>query len=242
MTDTLIVDIWSDIACPWCYIGKTRFDQAVSAVEADGTATVVTRLHSYELAPDTPENFAGSETDFLVAHKGLPAEQVSQMLDRVTQVAASTGLEYNFDVLQHANTRRAHELLHWAAESGQERAVLEVLFRAYFTEGRSVRSVDDLVGIAGEAGLDGDAAREALESGRFRDSVDADISEAQRLGVPGVPFFVLDGKYGVSGAQETATFEQVLRQVIGERAAAASEGEGANAVPSETPSAGRDGE
>ncbi|MGO2659391.1 DsbA family oxidoreductase [Mycetocola reblochoni] len=218
MTDTLTVDIWSDIACPWCYIGKTRFERAVSAVSADGTVRIETRMHSYELAPDTPERFHGSETDFLVEHKGVPADQVAQMLEQVTRVAAETGLDYDFDRLQHANTRRAHELLHIAAEAGRERETLDVLFRAYFTEGRSIRTVDDLVVLAVEAGLDADAARAALDDGRFADAVSADIAQAQTIGVPGVPFFVFDGRYAVSGAQETTVFEQVIRQVLAARA------------------------
>jgi predicted DsbA family dithiol-disulfide isomerase len=210
------IDIWSDIACPWCYIGKRHFEAGVAAL-GDDAPEIEVEYHSFELAPDTPVDFEGSEIDFLAKHKGMPAERVQQMLQHVTGVAANAGLDYDFDALQHTKTLKAHELLHFAKSEGRQLELAERLFRAYFTEGRHVGRVDELVTLAADAGLDADAAREALESGRFAAAVQADIAQAGVYGINGVPFFVIDGKYGVSGAQPAEVFGQVLTQVAGER-------------------------
>jgi len=177
--------------------------------------------HSFELAPDTPLDFEGSEVDFLAGHKGIPVEQARMMIDRVTGVAAQAGLDYDYDALQHTKTLKAHELLHFAKEQGKQLELSERLFRAYFTEGRHVGRTDELVELAAEVGLDADAAREALESGRYGAAVQADIAQAGAYGIRGVPFFVFEGKYGVSGAQPAEVFSQVLTQVAGERDGAA---------------------
>ncbi|MCM3659022.1 DsbA family oxidoreductase [Agromyces mediolanus] len=216
MSTPIKIDIWSDIACPWCYIGKRHFEAGVAAL-GDDAPEIEVEYHSFELAPDTPVDFEGSEIDFLAKHKGMPAERVQQMLQQVTGVAANAGLDYDFDALQHTKTLKAHELLHFAKSEGRQLELAERLFKAYFTEGRHVGRVDELVALAADAGLDADAAREALESGRFADAVQADIAQAGAYGINGVPFFVIDGKYGVSGAQPAEVFGQVLTQVAGER-------------------------
>ncbi|MBT2498510.1 DsbA family oxidoreductase [Agromyces sp. ISL-38] len=220
MSEPIKIDIWSDIACPWCYIGKRHLESGIAALGADAPEVEI-EYHSFELAPDTPVDFHGSEVDFLAKHKGLPAAQVHQMLERVTGVAAAAGLDYDFDALQHTKTLKAHELLHFAKEQGQQLELTERLMRAYFTEGRHVGRIDDLVELAAEVGLDADAARAALESGRFAADVQADIAQAGAYGINGVPFFVFEGKYGVSGAQPAEVFAQVLTQVAGERDEAA---------------------
>ena len=133
-----------------------------------------------------------------------------------TGVAAKAGLEYRFDLLQHTNTVKAHELLHFAKAEGRQREMAERLMSAYFTEGRHVGRIDDLVELATEAGLDADAARDALQSGRYLADVRADQAQAQEYGIQGVPFFVIDGKYGVSGAQNPEVFTQALTQVWAE--------------------------
>jgi predicted DsbA family dithiol-disulfide isomerase len=220
MTEPITVDIWSDIACPWCYIGKRRFEAGRAAFAEDPSAPEVTvRYHSFELAPDTPVDFDGSEEDFLVAHKQLPADRVKQMLAQVTDIAATVGLTYDYDRLQHTNTVKAHELLHFAADKGRQLEMLERLMSAYFTEGRHVGRIDDLAELAAEAGLDRDEAAQALREERYLDAVRADQQQAVAYGINGVPFFVIDGAYGVSGAQEAATFADVLRQVAENREA-----------------------
>ncbi|KQM15299.1 disulfide bond formation protein DsbA [Plantibacter sp. Leaf171] len=219
MSEPIKIDIWSDIACPWCYIGKRKFERgsAEFAQLGDGREVEV-EYHSFELAPDTPVDFDGTEIDFLVKHKGMPADQVQQMLDRVTGIAAETGLAYDFGILQHTNTVKAHELLHFAKAEGKQLEMTERLLKAYFTEGRHVGRVEDLADLAAEVGLDREAVVSALESGRFTQAVREDQATAQGYGIQGVPFFVIDGAYGVSGAQEPAAFAQVLEQVWTERA------------------------
>ena len=226
VNEPIKIDVWSDIACPWCYIGKRNLESglAVAAQSADAPVVEVT-YHSYELSPDTPVDFDGSEIDFLAGHKGMPAEQVKQMLENVTGVAANAGLEYNFDILKHTNTVKAHELLHFAKEQGVQPEMKERLMRAYFSARSHGGRVEDLAVLASEVGLDADATREALTSGRFTAAVRADQAQAQAYGINGVPFFVIDGKYGVSGAQPAEAFTQILQQVWEERGTAASEPE-----------------
>lgn len=216
-TDAITIDVWSDIACPWCYIGKRNLESGLEEVASDADApSVQVTFHSFELSPDTPVDFDGDEVDFLSGHKGMPRERVQEMLENVTGAAARSGLEYRFDLLQHTNTVKAHELLHFAASQGHQREMTERLMAAYFTEGRHVGRIDDLVALAAEAGLDSDAARAALESEEFLPAVRADQEQAVAYGIQGVPFFVIDGKYGVSGAQPAEAFAQIVRQVWGE--------------------------
>lgn len=211
MTSKITVDIWSDIACPWCYIGKRSFDTALA--DFPQRENVEVTFHSYELAPDTPENYQGSEIDFLTSRKGISREQAQTLLDRVTAAAAKNGLSYHFDRVQHAKTLKAHQLLHLAATVGKQAEMSERLFAAYFVEGKQVSDNEVLVGLASDIGLDPQAATEALADERYLPAVQQDIADAGRLGIQGVPFFVFNEKYGVSGAQESASFRQVLDQL-----------------------------
>lgn len=205
------VDIWSDVACPWCFIGKRRFETA--AAEFAGTGgNLEVEYHSFELAPDTPVDFDGTEVDFLVRHKGMPADQVEGMLAQMTELASGVGLSYDFDALQHTNTVKAHELLHFAKAHGRQLDMKERLLSAYFEQGRHVGRIDDLADLAEEIGLDRAEALEALKSGSYLAAVQADKEQAIAYGISGVPFFVIDGKYGVSGAQEPAVFVKALQQ------------------------------
>src|SRR5690554_451056 len=126
----ITVDVWSDIACPWCYIGKRKFEAGLAAF--DGADDVTVTYHSYELAPDTPVDFEGSAVDFLSAHKGLPIEQVEQMLAQVGQVAESVGLSYDFSAVRQTKTLKAHEALHHARARGKQLELVERIFAAYF--------------------------------------------------------------------------------------------------------------
>lgn len=220
MSEPIKIDVWSDIACPWCYIGKRKFEAGSGLFSGAGEGRAVeVEYHSFELSPDTPVDFDGSEVDFLAGHKGMPAGQVEQMLERVTGIASSVGLDYDFEHLKHTNTVKAHELLHFAKANGKQLELAERLFRAYFVEGRHVGRIEDLADLAAEVGLDRAEAVAALESDQYLSDVRADQSTAIEYGINGVPFFVIEGKYGVSGAQDAQTFAQVLEQVWSERAA-----------------------
>ncbi|MGV9479640.1 DsbA family oxidoreductase [Gordonia aichiensis] len=213
----LSIDVWSDIACPWCYIGTRNLDAALALLD-NADRDVVVDFHSYLLAPDTPADTDAPEIDFLVQSKGMPAEQVRQMFAHVTQVAADAGLHYDFGIARHANTRKAHELLHYAKSVGRQSEMAERLFAAHFTEGKFVGGVAELADLAAEIGLDRDAVESALLAGTYADAVDADLAQANAYGISGVPFFVIDGRYGVSGAQPPEVLAQAIGQVLAERA------------------------
>ena len=151
MSDVIKVDVWSDIACPWCYIGKRKFELGAEGFDVE------VEYHSFELSPDTPVDFDGSAADFLAKHKGMPIEQVRPMLAQVTAIAAEVGLDYDYDALQHTNTVKAHQLLHFAKAQGQQIEMKERLLRAYFVEGKHVGRTEDLADLAAEVGLDRDA-------------------------------------------------------------------------------------
>lgn len=211
------VEIWSDVVCPWCYIGKRRFEAALAQFpHAD---QVEVRWRSYELDPTVPRRDPGAPrppgrlTDRLIAKMGMSPAQVDQMNTQLTALAREVGLDYHLDRAIPANTFDAHRLLQWAFEQGQQAVLEERLFRAYFTDGLDVADHAVLAQLAGEVGLDPDAAGTVLgESSRYADAVRADITEAAQLGATGVPFYVLDRRFGVSGAQPTELFVQALTQ------------------------------
>jgi predicted DsbA family dithiol-disulfide isomerase len=216
VTETIKVDIWSDVQCPWCYIGKRKFEAGV----AESGAQVEVVYRSFELAPDTPLDFVGTPADYLAKRKGIAPQQVAVMNDRVTRLAAEVGLEYHLDTAKQVNTVRAHELLHFAKSQGHQLDLVERLFRAYFTEGHNVGDIDELATLAAEVGLDAEQARQALTANTFLPAVKADMRRAAMYGIHGVPFFVFDETYGVSGAQAAETFAAVLTQIRDEKAAA----------------------
>lgn len=216
MSETIKVDVWSDVQCPWCYIGKRKFE--AGAAEFGGDVEV--EYHSFELAPDTPVDFVGSTADYLSKRKGMPLEQVHGMLENVTNIAKSVGLAYDFDSVKQTNTIKAHELLHFAKAHGKQLEMKERLLKAYFEEGHHIGRIDDLAQLAVEVGFDRADVVRSLTEETYLAAVKADQAQAIEFGIQGVPFFVIDGKYGVSGAQEAATFAQVLQQVRDEKASA----------------------
>jgi predicted DsbA family dithiol-disulfide isomerase len=213
VSETIKVDIWSDVQCPWCYIGKRKFEAGAAAFGGD----VEVEYHSFELSPDTPVDFDGTPVDYLSKRKGLPVAQVEKMLEHVTGVAASVGLQYDFDSVHQTNTIKAHELLHYAKAHGRQLEMKERLLKAYFVEGAHVGRIEDLADLAAEVGLDRADTVRALTENEFLADVKADVALANEYGIQGVPFFVIDGKYGVSGAQDAAAFTQILEQVKAER-------------------------
>ncbi|MFT3888829.1 MAG: DsbA family oxidoreductase [Arachnia sp.] len=221
MAEAITVDIWSDIACPWCFIGKRRFEKALAAFPARDQVRVTWR--SYQLDPTLPESYDGSEIDYLVSSKGMPRASVEQMIGHVGEQAAGERLAYDFPALVVANSRRAHRLLQAAKAAdrtdGAARAdaLEEALFSAHFEKGGNIGDAETLVRLGVEAGLDEEAARAALDSAELDAAVDADIREAAAIGVRGVPFFVVDNAYGVSGAQPSEVFTQVLERALADR-------------------------
>lgn len=204
------VEIWTDVICPWCGIGEHRLKQALAKFEHASEVEVVHR--AYQLDERAPVGETQTARAML-AKKGLAAAQVDAMVKRVESIAAADGLSpYRVAENLVGNTSLAHELAKWAAAQGREPEVWAALYRAYFGEGRSIFDVDALVALAGEVGLDGAKAREALEARTYARAVAADGREARELGANGVPFFVVDRKRGVQGAQPVETLLEVLRQ------------------------------
>lgn len=209
------VEIWSDVACPWCFIGKRRFESALAQFEHKDEVEVEWR--SYQLDPSLPEQYDGTETDYLSQMKGMPPAQVRQMFDHVKAQTAGEGLIYDFDKVVVANSFTAHRFMHLAKEHRKMDAAKEVLLSGHFEQGENIGDIAYLVRAGVVLGLDEAEVREALEGDKYAAEVRADIAEARVLGVTGVPFFVLDRKYGISGAQPAEVFAQALRQAWGER-------------------------
>jgi predicted DsbA family dithiol-disulfide isomerase len=200
-TKTMRVDVWSDIACPWCYVGKRRLEAALARFPHGNDVEVVWR--AFELDPSAPRALAGdvSHAERIARKYGTSVAQAEAMTQRMTDVAAGEGLDFHFEKIRPGNTFDAHRLLHLARERGMADAVKERLLRAYMTEGESMSDPDVLVRLAGEAGLDEEEARSVIASGSYAREVREDEAEAHRLGISGVPFFAIAGRYGVSGAQ-----------------------------------------
>ena len=207
------VEIWSDIVCPWCYIGKRRFETAL----ADFDHPVEIEWRSFQLDPEFPRGKAIPVYDALAEKFGGGREQVREMTGRVKDLAAIEGLDYDFEHGVMVNTFDAHRLAHHAKSQGLGPEMHERLMRAQLIEGQTLSDVDTLVRLAEEIGVEG--AGPVVTSDQYTADVDADIQQARLLGATGVPFFVLDRKYGVSGAQPAEVFAQALRQAAENSAA-----------------------
>jgi len=210
------IHIWSDIVCPWCYLGKRRFEHALALFDHRGEVQVTHR--SFQLDPSRPRHETTNRRAMLKAKYHLTDDKVQEMDARMERLAEIEGLEYHLgDSGQTGNTLDAHQLLQLGKDRGVQDAVIERLYRAYFTEQRSVFDRDSLVTLAGESGLDEAEARDALERDAYVKAVEADVNEARSLGVNGVPFFVVDRRYGLSGAQATDVFTEALARAWDER-------------------------
>jgi predicted DsbA family dithiol-disulfide isomerase len=209
----LTVEIWSDVVCPWCYIGKRRFEAAVERF--DGEVEVVWR--SFELDPTAPAVREHTATEHLAAKYGMSVEQAEASHAQMTALAAQEGLEYHFERARGGNSFDAHRLVHLATAHGKQDEAMERLMRGYFTEGVAIGDREALIALAAEIGID---ARAALQGDDYADAVREDEALAQRIGIQGVPFFVLDRRYGVSGAQPADVLLQALEKAAGEPATA----------------------
>lgn len=208
------VEIFSDVACPWCYIGKRRFEAALAQFEHSAQVEITWR--SYQLDPQAPRHSGVTVNEILAKKYGMSLSQAAAANEKVSALAAQEGLEYHLEKAQYANTFDAHRLIQLAATHQLQDEVEERLFQAYFTEGAALDKAETLVKLVSEVGLDGEEARSVLESDAYTDEVRADAKRARALGIQGVPFFVIDEKYGVSGAQPTEVFSELLEKVWAE--------------------------
>jgi predicted DsbA family dithiol-disulfide isomerase len=211
------IDIWSDVVCPWCYLGKRRFERALEGFEDRASVEVVHR--SFQLDPTRPKGQTQNRREMLMAKYHLTVAQVESMDEQMEQTAAADGLEYHLGDGVTGNTFDAHRLLHLAAARGRQDATLERFYRAYFTDGRSLFDDESLTALAVESGLDAAEVAGVLNGDDYAAAVVADTREAHALGANGVPFFVFDKRFGVSGAQSVEVFAQVLARARESRVA-----------------------
>ena len=203
------VEIWSDIACPFCYIGKRKLEQALEEFSEE----VVITYKSFQLDPSAPTKSNKTMVEELAKKYQMPIEKAKEMNAQVTAQAAEVGLNYQLENIQVVNTMDAHRLSHYAKEHGKMGEVMELLLKAHFTEGKHVGKPETLKEIATAAKLDEGAVAALIENDDYKDQVERDQQEGSQIGVQGVPFFVFNRKYAVSGAQPKEAFLQVLEKV-----------------------------
>ncbi|QJR35376.1 DsbA family oxidoreductase [Gemmatimonas groenlandica] len=211
----MLVEIWSDIACPWCYVGKRRFEAALAGFAHRDAVTVTWR--SFELDPRAPRQHDVSQPELLARKYGMSVADAQAMNARMTEAAAGEGLAFRLDDVKVGNTFDAHRLLHFADTFGKREVLGERLFAAYLGEGAALGDIEALVALAGDVGLDPEAVRAVLSGEEYATAVREDEADAQEIGVTGVPFFVLDRRYGISGAQGHEVLRGALEQAWTER-------------------------
>ncbi|WP_214882806.1 MULTISPECIES: DsbA family oxidoreductase [unclassified Exiguobacterium] len=208
------IEVWSDYVCPFCYIGKRRLEEALEQFpQAD---QVEVEFKSFELDPNAPTNDSRTIYEALATKYGMPIEQAKGTTAQVAAQAREVGLDYDFENMVVTGTLDSHRLTHYAKTVGKEKELSEALLQAYFVDAKHIGNHDVLFDIATSVGLDGDAVRDVLTTDVYTDNVRAEEKRASDLGITGVPFFVFDNKYGVSGAQPTEAFTQVLEKVWSE--------------------------
>ena len=204
------VDIWSDVRCPFCYIGKRKFEKALE--QFPGKDKVEVEWHAFELDPGMKTDTKVNVYDYLAKRKNISRESSVQMHQHVTNMASEVGLEYNFDTSVIANSFDAHRLIQLAKLNGLGDAAEERLFRAYFTEGKDISDHLTLIILGDEIGLNGKRVKEMLDSDAMSDEVRYEQKQARELGINGVPFFIMNDRYAVSGAQQPEVFLQALEK------------------------------
>lgn len=208
------IEIWSDVACPFCYIGKRRLEQALDGFEYQSDVEI--EWKSFQLNPELKINKPQSIHEYLAEAKGWTIEYAKQMGEQVTSMAEEVGLNFNMEATVVANTMNAHRLIQFAKTKNLGNAIEEALFKAYFMEGKNIDSQEALIEIASNIGLNLDEARKALHEKQYSEQIEFDAYEAQQIGVRGVPFFVFNRKYGISGAQPLEVFTRTLNQAYEE--------------------------
>ena len=209
------IDVWSDVVCPWCFVGLANLDTALAGFPQRDDVEVV--LHSFQLEPDAPRRDDTPLVELLARKYGTSVEQMRSNQQRLVDLGAERGIDFRFDDAIRANTFDAHRLIHLAADHGLARAMKDRLGTSYFTEGKAIGDPAVLREEAISVGLPADEVDEVLAGDRYADAVATDVEAAQRIGISGVPFFVFDGRYGVSGAQPDGVLRDALDQAWSER-------------------------
>ena len=214
--DTATVNMWADLTCPWSYLSLGRFAEAVRRYHVNGgTRQIVVEFRSFELSPDTPADFEGSEVDFLVQHRGIDPNEALGTLATLTEIASAEGLHFDFARVRHTNSRLAHQLVHHATTQGLQEAMVQRLMRAYFSEGRHLGRVGELVDLAAEVGLNPVDTDKVLSDGTYADAVASDIEAAAFFRIRALPFLLIGPRYGVSGPHDPGYYAEVLLKTAG---------------------------
>ncbi len=209
------IEIWSDIACPFCYIGKRKLEKAIQKLP--DSSSIQIEWKSFQLNPDLQTNENQNTLTYLSQTKGWTLDQTLQMTAQVAATGREEGLNFDFEHTVVANTKQAHRLLHFAKEKGKQDELKERLFQVYFEEGKNIDQQETLLNCAEAARLDREEAKQVLDSASFDAAIDQDVYESRLIGVQGVPFFVFDRKYGISGAQPDEVFDRTLQQALQEQ-------------------------
>lgn len=207
----MIIEVWADVVCPWCFIGKRRLERAIAALPELSELEVVHR--AFQLDPGAISE-GGLTVDLLASKYGLDPAGVRSMLGQVDSAGATEGLTMRLLETQRGNTAVAHQLILWAQQQGSGQALLEGIFSGYFENARPIFTVDELMPFVSAAGLDTEGAREVITAGSYRSAVAADLEMAAQFGATGVPFFVFDRKYGISGAQPFEVFVETITKAL----------------------------
>ncbi|WP_203248178.1 DsbA family oxidoreductase [Sporosarcina beigongshangi] len=208
------IEIWSDYVCPFCYIGKRRFEEALKETGLEENAEVI--FKAFELDPNSPATSDESMEEVLAKKYGTSIDEAKKMTDNVVVQAKTVGLDYDFSKMTPANTFNAHRLAKLAEQQGLGAQVSERFLKAYFIDAEKIGTEDVLLRLAEEVGISRERAQQVLDSDEFAAEVRADITEAGQIGVQGVPFFVINRKYAISGAQPAEAFAEALRKVAAE--------------------------
>jgi predicted DsbA family dithiol-disulfide isomerase len=208
------IEIWSDFACPFCYIGKKRFETALNQFKHKDQVEVIYK--AYQLNLKAPKYMTGSAYEtFSISHH-MTIEQVKKRFNMIAENAKTVGLNFNYDIIQMTNTNDAHQLLKWANDHGKADLMMERLMAAYFTEGKNISDLSELSKLSADVGLNPEEAIQIVRQGHYKEAVQFDQTEAREIGVQGVPFFVINRTYGVSGAQDSTYFLKTLEQIYQE--------------------------
>lgn len=208
----MLIDVWSDVVCPWCFIGKRRLEKALESI--DKSIPIEIRHRAFQLDPRATD--IRKTKDLLAEKYGIPLEGVDQMQAHVCKIADGEGLCYDLSNTNSGNTATAHRLLAWAREKGSGQELLEIMFTNYFEKSKGVFTEDELLALVSEAGLNSEEAREVINSDRYLESLVEDQAIAQEIGIGGVPFFVFDQKYGISGAEDLSIFKETIQKSLEE--------------------------
>lgn len=230
-TNKVTVEIWSDIVCPFCFLGKKKIERAISELNAEDKVEIVWR--SFQLAPDFPMDSSISTNEYLVERKGYPQDQVTQMTAQLVQQGKEYGLDFRFDIARSINTFNAHRLIHWANTKGKANELKEAFMINHFTKGVDLSVPNNLLTVVAEVGLDLTEAKQILASTAYKQEVERDIKLAEQLGITGVPFFIINGKATISGAQSDMVFKNELTAALSNLESSEKGNQGGICVPNE---------